>query len=131
MPLSGRMIFLPWGTLPHPNTAVGILFMPIDTHDPAQVVGLEVADAVKQAFGLYVDLGGNPIGSGTIAGVVFPFSVKLKLADAGLYPLSARDTGACEALDRLLNSNWKKARRKHRNGRRSCLCQKPALCWTR
>ena len=67
------MIFLPWGTSPHPNTAVGILFMPIDTHDPAQAVGLEVADAVKRAFGLYVDLGGNPIGSGTIAGVVFHF----------------------------------------------------------
>ena len=67
---------------------------------------------VKQAFGLYVDLGGNPIGSGTIAGVVFPFSVKLKVADAGLYPLSARETGACEASDRLLDSNWKKGKEK-------------------
>jgi len=43
-----------------------------------------------------------------IAAFVYPLSVKLKLAGANLYQLSAREQGACEALDRLLDSHWGK-----------------------
>lgn len=59
-------MFLPWVTLPHPITVGGTQFMPIDTNDPAPVVGSEIGDAVRQALRLYVDLGGNPIESCTI-----------------------------------------------------------------
>ncbi len=47
-----------------------------------------------------------------IAGFVYPFAVKLKLAEMGLYQFSAREVGACETLDRLLESNWKKGKEK-------------------
>ncbi|MBQ0819317.1 hypothetical protein KBI52_03605 [Microvirga sp. HBU67558] len=43
-----------------------------------------------------------------IAAFVYPLAVKLKLANADLYQLSAREKGACEALDRLLDSHWGK-----------------------
>lgn len=43
-----------------------------------------------------------------IAAFVYPLAVKLKLASAGLYQLSAREKGACEALDQLLDSHWGK-----------------------
>ncbi|MXQ13515.1 hypothetical protein [Microvirga makkahensis] len=47
-----------------------------------------------------------------IAGFVYPFAVKLKLAEAGLYQFTAREIGAREALDRLLDSNWRKGKEK-------------------
>jgi hypothetical protein len=47
-----------------------------------------------------------------VAGFAFPFSVKLKLAGAGLYRLNAREIGACQALDKLLDSNWRKGKEK-------------------
>ncbi|WP_262032007.1 hypothetical protein [Microvirga sp. Mcv34] len=47
-----------------------------------------------------------------IAAFVYPLAVKLKLANAGLYQLSAREKGGCEALDRLLDSHWGKGWKK-------------------
>jgi hypothetical protein len=43
-----------------------------------------------------------------IAAFVYPLVVKLKLANVDLYQLSAREKGACDALDRLLDSHWGK-----------------------
>lgn len=43
-----------------------------------------------------------------IAAFAYPLSVKLKLANADLYQLSAREKGACDALDHLLDSHWGK-----------------------
>ncbi len=41
-----------------------------------------------------------------IAAFVYPLTVKLRLAEEGLYILSNRELGACEAIDELLDSNW-------------------------
>jgi hypothetical protein len=43
-----------------------------------------------------------------IAAFVYPLSIKLKLANTGLYQLSAREKGASDALDQLLDSHWGK-----------------------
>jgi hypothetical protein len=47
-----------------------------------------------------------------IAAFVYPLAVKLKLAHAGLYQLSEREMGACDALDLLLDSHWGKGWKK-------------------
>ena len=41
-----------------------------------------------------------------IAAFVYPLMMKLKLAEEGLYILSNRELGACEAVDELLDSHW-------------------------
>jgi hypothetical protein len=41
-----------------------------------------------------------------IAAFTYPFAVKLRLSAAGLYHLNDKETGACEALDALLDSHW-------------------------
>lgn len=41
-----------------------------------------------------------------IAAFSYPLSVKLRLAAEGSYLLDARELGACDALDNLLDSNW-------------------------
>lgn len=41
-----------------------------------------------------------------VAAFVYPLSVKLRLAQEGQYKLDAREQGACEALDKLLDSDW-------------------------
>ena len=51
-----------------------------------------------------------------IAGFVYPFAVKLKLAAAGLYVFKERELGACRALDLLLDSHWGQGWRKDPNG---------------
>ncbi|MBV8918484.1 HEPN domain-containing protein [Bradyrhizobium sp.] len=43
-----------------------------------------------------------------IAAFTYPLIVKLRLAKEGLYGLSDREIGACEALDELLDSSWGK-----------------------
>ena len=47
-----------------------------------------------------------------IAAFVYPLAVKLKLADAGFYSLTEKELGACEALDKLLDSDWGSGSRK-------------------
>ena len=41
-----------------------------------------------------------------IAAFAYPLTVKLRLAEEGLYTLDNRELGACEAFDQLLDSNW-------------------------
>jgi hypothetical protein len=41
-----------------------------------------------------------------IAAFTYPLAVKLRLAAGGLYKLNDRESGACEALDQLLDSHW-------------------------
>lgn len=41
-----------------------------------------------------------------VAAFAYPLTVKLRLAEDGLYVLSDREVGACEAIDQLLDSNW-------------------------
>jgi hypothetical protein len=47
-----------------------------------------------------------------IAAFTYPFVVKLRLSAVGLYELNDRELGACEALDKLLDSHWRKGREK-------------------
>jgi hypothetical protein len=41
-----------------------------------------------------------------IAAFTYPLTVKLRLAEEGLYTLNNRELGACEAIDELLDSSW-------------------------
>jgi hypothetical protein len=47
-----------------------------------------------------------------IAAFVFALSVKLLLAERGLYTLSDEEKGSCDALDKLLDSDWGRGWRK-------------------
>lgn len=47
-----------------------------------------------------------------IAAFAYPLAVKLMLAAAGLYELSDEEMGACDALDKLLDSDWGRGWRK-------------------
>ena len=54
-----------------------------------------------------------------IAAFTYPFAVKLRLSAAGLYQLNDKEMGACDALDKLLDSHWGKGWQKPPSGRKS------------
>jgi hypothetical protein len=43
-----------------------------------------------------------------IAAFAYPYAVKLRLAAEGFYKLDDKEVGACDALDKLLDSDWGK-----------------------
>jgi hypothetical protein len=57
---------MPWVTLPRPVTVAGFRFVPIQTSDPAPVVGSEIASTAAQAIRTHVDQRGKPIEKCTI-----------------------------------------------------------------
>lgn len=62
---SGRILFLPWVTIPQPVLVGGFRFSPIRIADAASVVGQEIAETVKKALRCYIDRRGKPIESCT------------------------------------------------------------------
>ena len=64
--ISGRILFMPWVTIPHAVTHGGFRFAPITSANPEQVVGTEVARTVTEVLRLYVDRSGTPIESCTV-----------------------------------------------------------------
>lgn len=65
VPPSGRILFLPWVTIPRPVLVGGFRFSPIRIGDTASVVGQEIAETVTKALRCYIDRRGRPIESCT------------------------------------------------------------------
>lgn len=65
-PPMGRILFLPWVTIPHPVLVGGFRFSPIRVADTAPVVGLEIAETVSKVLRCYIDRRGKPIESCTV-----------------------------------------------------------------
>lgn len=63
---SGRILFLPWVTLPHSVLVGGFRFSPIQIADTASVVGHEIAETVTKVLRCYIDRRGKPIESCTV-----------------------------------------------------------------
>jgi len=66
MPASGRVVFLPWVTLPVSVQVGGFRFCPIHRNAMASVVDSDVAETVDQLLKCYVRRDGKPIESCTI-----------------------------------------------------------------
>jgi len=64
--VEGRVVFLPWVTLPKAVRIGGFRFSPINVGNPTPVVGETIAGTLSKALACYVDQAGKPIENCTI-----------------------------------------------------------------